>query len=321
MWMQIIIIILFDFYMQTPLAELKPSLKLKWRKGNNNMPYSMAGNIQAVVIGSDVYVGGGDNLNAGTVMVYSLQTGTWRTLPPYENRIFGMAVVNNQLVLVGGVSTSTGKSTNEVGLWDEELQTWTHPFPVMPTARRSGSVIFYQKCLVVAGGNDGPVYSNKVELLDISSSQWYEGSPLPRGWSCISSAVSGNMWYLSGGYSSPNESNKLVFAVCLDVLISQAVLQSALPSTISPWQTLTELPVERPTVLIIRGSLLAVGGRFSSAIHLYQPTNRSWVKVDDLPTQRQRCACIVLSSGEIFVAGGYDITFKNVCSVYITSIA
>ena len=221
-------LLLFDFYVQTPLAELKLPQKLKWKKGND-MPNGTAGHIQAVVIGSDVYVGGGDNQ---TVMVYSLQTGTWRTLPPYESRWFGMAAVNNQLVLVGGQSTSTVESTNVVGLWDEQLQTWTHPFPVMPTARRSGSVIFYQKFLVVAGGRDGPVYSNKVELLDILLGQWYEGSPLPKRHSSMSSAISGNMWYLSGGYSAPDEPNKLVFAVCLEVLISQAVSQSA--GTTSP---------------------------------------------------------------------------------------
>ena len=274
------------------------------------MPNEMGGTIQAVVIGSDVYVGGGRGQNAATVMVYSLQTGTWRTLPPYESYYFGMAVVNNQLVLVGGLSKSTLLVTNVLGLWDERSQTWTHPFPVMPTVRCLLSVISYQKWLVTAGGRDGRgSYSNKVELLDTLSGQWYEGSPLPKVCTCtqMSSAISGNMWYLSRGFSSAYVLNIHVFTVCLDVLISQAVSQSAgttSPPTPSPWQTLTELPVTDSTALIIRGSLLTVGGEDSSAIHLYQPSRRSWVKVGDLPTQRRKCICIVLPSGEIFVAGG-----------------
>ena len=269
----------------------------------------MGGPIQAVVIGSDVYVGGGDGENQNTVMVYSLQTGTWRTLPPYESGWFGMAVVNNQLVLVGGRSTSIRRVTNVLGLWDERSQTWTHPFPVMPTARHSLSVISYQKWLVTAAGRDGRgLCSNKVELLDTLSGQWYEGSPLPKECNDITSAISGNMWYLSEGVTFAFESNKLVLCVCLGVLISQAVSQSAGTTstpTPSPWQTLiTELPVPHSTALIIRGSLLTVGGFNSSAIHLYQPSRRRWVKVGDLPTQRPACACIVLPSGEIFVAGG-----------------
>ena len=283
------------------------------------MPNGMGGAIQAVVIGSDVYVGGGSGRNAETVMVYSLQTRTWRTLPPYESCLFGMAVVNNQLVLVGGLSTSTRRVTNVLGLWDERSQTWTHPFPVMPTARRSLSVVFYQKWLVTAGGTDGRgQYFNKVELLDTLSGQWYEGSPLPKGCSDMPSAISGNMWYLSGGVTSTYESNEHVSSVCLDVLISQAVSQSAgttSPPTPSPWQTLPEVPEEFSTALIIRGSLLTVGGLDSSAIHLYQPSRRSWVKVGDLPTQRLTCAGIVIPSGEIFVAGGGSSSRVDIATI------
>ena len=80
------------------------------------MPMGMFNSIQAVVIGNNVYVGGGISVgNAATVMVYSLQTGSWRTLPPYESVYFGMAAVNNQLVLVGGKSASAGKVTNVLG--------------------------------------------------------------------------------------------------------------------------------------------------------------------------------------------------------------
>ena len=267
------------------------------------MPLDMSGRIQAVVIGDNVYVGGGgSSQNPGTVMVYSVQTGSWRTLPSHETKWSGMASVSNQLVLVGGVSMSTDKVTNVLVVWDERSQTWTHPFPVMPSARHSPSVISYQKWLVVAGGwNEKGSRSNEVELLDTSSGQWYEGSPLPTACSSMSSAINGNMWYLSGGYSSQGQANKHVFSVCLDELISQAVSQSA-SSTSSPWQTLPEAPLADSTVLILNGALLTVGGWDSSSIHLYQPGSRSWVKVGDLPQPLWLCACTVLPNGEMFVA-------------------
>lgn len=62
------------------------------------MPYRMSNTIQAVVIGDNIYVGGELTLpeeNSGIVMVYSLATGSWRTLPSSETMWFGMAVVNN----------------------------------------------------------------------------------------------------------------------------------------------------------------------------------------------------------------------------------
>ena len=269
------------------------------------MTIDIDGPIQVVEIGDNVYVGGGNSSdNARTVMVYSVQTGSWKTLPPHVTYWFGMASVNHQLVLVGGKSTSTDKVTNVLVVWDERSQTWTRPFPVMPTARHSSSVISYQKWLVVAGGEDernSPL--NKVELLDTLSGQWYEGSPLPIECGDMSSAIKGNMWYLSGGVFSQGLSDKHVFSVCLDELISQAVSHSA-SSTSSPWQILPESPLEYSTLLIINGALLTVGGRHSSSIHLYQPGSRSWVKVGDLPVRLSQCACTVLPDREMFVAGG-----------------
>ena len=150
--------------------------------------------------------------------------------------------------------------------------------------------------------------------IDTLSGQWYEGSPLPSGYSGMSSAISGNMWYLSRAFSSGSQANKHVFVVCLDELISQAVSQSAgatSPPTPSPWQTLHETPLELSTVLILNGALLAVGGVISTAIHLYQPTRKNWVKVSDLPTQRRACACAVLPSGKIFAAGGIVSDFPS----------
>ena len=189
----------------------------------------------------------------------------------------------------------------------------------MPIARQSLSVISYQKWLVVAGGmGERNSYSEKVELLDTLSGQWYEGSPLPNGGSQMSSAINGNMWYLSRGFSSAIQPNKHVFIVCLGELISEAVSQSAgatSPPTPSPWQTLPETPLENSTVLILNGALLAVGGWRSSAIHLYKPTRKSWVKVGDLPTRRWQCACAARPSGEIFVAGGTLAGTYDPCAV------
>ena len=271
------------------------------------MPFDMANHIQAVVIGDNVYVGGGFTWpqNKGVVvMVYSLDTESWRTLPPQESQFFGMTAVNDQLVLVGGQVISTGKETNVLSVWDELLR-WTHPFPEMLTPRHSPSVVSYQKWLVVAGG-DGGGYLNTVELLDTLSGQWYKGPPLPSGCSEMTAAINGNMWYLAGGFYLRG-TKKQVFSVCLDEFIPQAVSQSAgttSPSIPSPRQTLTDTPLPRSTVLVVNGALLAVGGDDSSVICHYQPSSRSWVKVGDLPTPRWVCACTVLPNGEIFLAGG-----------------
>jgi hypothetical protein len=270
----------------------------------------MINTIQAVVIGDNVYVGGGYTSagNKYTVMVYSLASGSWSKLPPHTTQWFGMVAVNNQLVLVGGsILKSFNQVTGILAMWNEGSQTWIRPFPKMPTPRHLLSIISYHKWLVVAGGTTGMgSYSNKVEILDTLSGQWYEGSPIPSGCSEMTSAINGNMWYLSSGFNSQGPTQH-VFCVSLDELISQALLESTTttsPSTLSPWQTLTDTPLTSSTVLVLSGALLAVGGSGSSAIHHYQPSSRSWVKVGDLSTERWMCACTVLPSGEIFIVGG-----------------
>ena len=111
------------------------------------------------------------------------------------------------------------------------------------------------------------------------------------------------------------------------------------PSPLLPHKLLPSLPLppyngtlslihhalEWSAALALHGSLLAVGGRHSfrdssSAIHLYQPGSRQWVKVGDLPTARDCCSCTLLPSEEILVAGGYNNYKEKISRVDVASL-
>jgi len=76
------------------------------------------------------------------------------------------------------------------------------------------------------------------------------------------------------------------------------------------WCTLPDTPLEYFTAITVCGSLLTVGGSHvrqrSSALHIHDQEKNVWNKVGDLPTERQDCACSLLPSGEILVAGGRE---------------
>ena len=228
-------------------------------------------------------------------------------LPPYSFYWFSLTVLNDQLVLVGGVDKKTNKRTNKLGVLDDKVQ-WTHPFPPMPTARSGATVVTHNnRWLVVAGGFNELVGScSEVEIFDISVRQWYCGTPLPiRGYK-ISSTIIKNTWYLLGGYSIEVISTDRVLCINLNNLIIQAISQPHTSSLPAEWRFLSKTPTTRSTALALNGALLAVGGESEgSAVCLYQPRSRRWAKVETpFCIGREQCACTVLPSGKVFVVGG-----------------
>ena len=255
-------------------------------------------------------------------MVYDPKQDSYDTLPPYTYKWFSMAVVNNQLVLVGGRDVQTGEVTNKLGVWNEQSRRWTHPLPPMTTACNSPSVATHNnRWLVVIGGYNGKNHLSRVEILDTTESRlWYHAASLPQSCSHVLPATIGSMCYLLGGFTHRGTPSKKVFSVCLDDLISQAVsppASASAPPTPSSWQSLSDTPLANSTSLAFNGALLAVGGYGgSTAIYHYQPSSRSWIKAGELPTKRSHCTCTVLPSGDLYVTGGgYAATRVDIASL------
>ena len=297
--------------LQRLLSELKVPLKLKWMRGKD-LPFAMWDCPQVVIFNKKVYIGGGAAASVKekqTVVVYDPQHDIYDTLLPYTFKWFSIAVVSNQLVLIGGKDVQAEIRTNKLGVWNEQSKCWTHPLPPLTTACHSPSVTSYSnRWLVVMGGYaDGENQLSRVEILDfIEPEQWYHAASLPQPCAQVLPATIGNMCYLLGGDTTRGVLSKKVLSVCLDDLIQQA---SALPSaapTPSPWQSLLDTPIALSLGLAFNGALLAIGGGISgsTAIYHYQPTRKSWVKAGELPIKRLYCSCIVLPSGDLYVAGG-----------------
>ena len=222
------------FCLQTPLSELKLPLKLEWRRGKD-MPIVMWGYPRVAVFKGKVYIGGGRASSSArerqTVMVYDPQQDSYDTLPPYTHKHFAMAVVNNQLVLVGGLDAQTNKDSNKLGVWNEQSKIWTHPLPPMTTACNSPSVAAHNnRWLVVIGGNGDGGALSRVEILDTCLRQWYHGAPLPQTYCQVLPATIGSMCYLLGGFTKVATPSNKVFSICMDDLISQACLLYTSPS-------------------------------------------------------------------------------------------
>ena len=260
---------------------------------------------QAVVVGGKVYIGGGEAESSyNKVLEYTIKGGQWQEIKtPVEE--FGMAVVNDQVIITGG--------NQQVWVLDSLTNTWTQPFPAMPTARVYPSALGYKRWVLVLGGRN----EKCVEVLDTKSKQWYTASPLPRNAERPSLTVIQDTLYVVWGKSA--------VSVSIPMLISDAMSQSqASDSTNEPrsteWQSLPDTPTSNPAITSFHGYLLTVGafGSPSSAISMYLPHTEQWVPVAQLPTPRNRCTCIVLpGTEEMMVISGRDANVKFIKTIDI----
>ena len=233
----------------------------------------------------------------GDILRYDPHTKKWTELPQYPYCWFTLTELTHQLVMVGGWDMSTGNTSKTVSVYSHTKRSWKQPYPPMNRPRYSPAVSTYHQRLVVAGGRDGGDLTT-VEILDTSvhHCQWLSSTGLPVRCSEMSAAITHGTLYLLGGTLG-----KQVLSVSLSALTQT-------DKSPAQWRTLPNAPLERSTAIAVHGSLLVVGGSHgrqrSSAIHVYDQEKNAWNKVGDLPTERQDCACCLLPSGEILVAGG-----------------
>ena len=239
----------------------------------------------------------------------------WRAIVA-PTAYFSMGAVDNQLIIAGGGVSKYGPS-DKVSVLDGDNETWTQPFPAMPTAKFWPSAIGYKWWLVVAGGMAGDEYLNVVEVLDTSSKFWYKASPLPTCPTCQPPlAIIQDTLYIA--WEDPD--NQPFFAqIPISTLISKATALTCNEPGPSEWKLLPATLTCEPALVSFHGHLLAVGDSTvpSSTIAMYLPHIQQWQKVAELPTSRAGCACCFLpATKELMVVGGYKVNEDKLHPMY-----
>ena len=270
------------------------------------MPFSMSVSIESVIIQEMMYVGGGSvssTNNTFIVMTYNIISQEWSQLSQYTAHRFAVTVIHNKLTLVGGCDRNL-RDTNALGVWDANGRKWTRPYTPMSTPHYDSSAVVYRQWLIVAGGWSGVTNLSSVEVLDISSNQWYRGPSTPVPWSCMRSAVVGDTWYLMGGFDT--ERTDKMYSVSLSVLISRINYTSE-----RIWNTISSLGICYSVPVCMEESLLAVDGSKSQSVECvstilrYTPdSDGQWTEVGQLPMPLHDSICTVTSNSCILAAGG-----------------
>lgn len=282
-----------------------------------------------------VYVGGGNSntrLFKYSLQVYTPELDTWGSLR-CPVCFFGMAVLEQALVLVGGADSS-GACQSTLTVLDSKMD-WTNPYPRMPTARYSPTAVAYMHFLVVVAGKafrGRLVWLNEVNVLNTSTKHWSTVAPLPIGADSLTPAVIGDTLYLLGGFGERQVANTRMFSVTLSALVASVVFPTLEQHSSALWTSedlrsfASAMSLLRSSSAVsIRNSLLALGGQeggrqLASDVQLYNPLTRQWRKVGEVPAVLMKCACVVLPSGELMVVGGYSDSSTRSNKVYIATV-
>ncbi len=304
---------------QPQVRTATPTLTLQWRDCSE-MQHATE-HPSAVLLQGKVYMGGGWSGESGrkntAVAIYEPQTDRWAPSPLlYSTEYFGMAVVCDKLVLVGGRDPRRHTESRDVAAWDPNRRRWLAPYSKLRCARYLPTVVGYRKWLIVAGGGsntDNVVKDHDlVEILDTETNVWYTAPPLPMGCIKMSHAILNGSLYLLGGWMD-NTPIREVLTVPLDALIVAALGSEPKGGEDHLWQILPAMPLGCSTPLVFQGNLLAIGGKHTvgegvqaeSDIYRFEQATAHWVLVDYLPSPRYWCAAIGLPSGcELLVLGG-----------------
>ena len=241
------------------------------------------------------------------VFAYNSENNDWSKLPECPQSNFGLAVVNNLITAVGGVSG--GHHTNRLSNYSGGR--WVTVFPPMLTKRRWPAVISTENYLITAGGRGVGGVLSTVEIMDMNTLEWYTAASLPEPVYDMSATVCGGCLYLQGGIHKNNRSTRAVFTCTLDSLIRSCHPPSQTPSHTSEasvWQHVADIPVSLSTCTTLNGRVLAVGGRDShyhptAAVHMYNPDSDSWLVLGNVSTARFNCLVVGLRDCIIAVGG------------------
>ena len=267
------------------------------------MPLAGMSDAQAVLLGKQVYLGGGDIHpgSSATLLIYDFTDDSWDLLnTPTEN--YALTIYNSQLVLVGGRNPITLNLTDELCVLDADQQHWNQSLPAMPIKCCQSSAVSTEHHLIVAGGLDDDL--DPLDVVQVyDGHHWWRVEPLPKAGYLMKSSLLKGIWYLAGG----DEQEREVFCTSLHSLIGTT--GSDRNRQASVWKKLPNAPLEWCTPVTIGKQLAAVGGSsgghsYSSAIYLYSNPTNAWVYVEDLPIACHSTCTVVLPTGELLTVGG-----------------
>ena len=250
-----------------------------------------------------------EELDSQTVLKYSPGRDCWDHLPSPPVLEFTVAILGDQLLVVGGVDKATSALTNTILAFNESSQQWVQSYTAMPVPLANPAVIGYQNYLILAGGyNVKNGLDTGVNILEITSNKWIMVQSLPSG-DRYQTVLIQDTIYLVG------EQNRYLL---------RAHVPSLIQGRSDVWESLSKAPFYRMSPVSIGNNLVAVCNgnerrpsnlELRPGIHLYNPNKDQWIRICNLPPDlaRKECNCAI-TSGMLVVLGNAGSVIAVTCA-------
>ena len=277
-------------------------INLTLRRGPK-APSMMCGS-SATSIGSKAYF---RPSGSGEIYEFCADSGEWNQLLSCTTKSSTLIITENMLTIVGGANPAQCLSL--------QANKWKQIYPSMQHGRYNSTAIKCGGYLVVAGGigEKGKLVTT-VEVLKLSTQQWFPCASLPFPLFSASGTAINNTLYLLGGFGERDGFLCSVLSCSLKDLVGSSVsLSGPARPTSAVWQRLADLPFHGATCVSAQGHLFAIGGqdrhsKIQSAIYTYNSSQNSWELLTKLKAARSDCLVSVItanSSCKLVIVGGY----------------
>ena len=282
--------------------------ELKWRDGGRAPVEMVRGD--AVTNGNEAYFAN----YGGEICSYNSVTNRWKGLPkcPYQGS--SLAIVNGTLTSIGGFEGGIIRSPKNqlFSLSSDKSSTtgdgWTVQFPPMPTRRCNTAAITTEDKLIVAGGESGTTYMQRLTTVEVMDTKapvvWSTVASLPHPYSSTSAAICGDDLYVLGGLDESKQTTSVLTCSLTELLLSSR-------ETTSVWYRTADSAKYYSTCAAVNGELVAVGGcdeegDADAGVYKYKSATNSWDLIGKMPTARYQCLVAVLESRKMMVVGGSE---------------
>ena len=270
-------------------------------------------------IGDNVFVGDGlrKYRDEATIFRYSLIHATWSRLPSCPTRQHGLATLDDELIVIGGITSDQPLNT----VYTFRDDNWQQTLPPMPTPRSLLSSASYDNKFVIAAG--GIVSDNskgetvRTDIVEIYArdSGWYSTEPLPFSLAQFTLQVIGDKCYTLGGVTDDYGNSSTVLYATMSSLLVPAKGKYPHSSLFeAKWKRLRDKhPLTFPCLVELDGRLVAMGGSAAQQqrhgtkfISTYDSETDTWVecKGAQLPLALYRPGLVNLGSNKVMLIGG-----------------